>query len=79
MASGSKKSAYATRMTGIRNRTEAKDVFYTPHAIAEKMVEMADIRTGDRVLEGRQSDVVKVQKLLGQHLQLFISHHQNPP
>ena len=43
-------------MTGIQNRTEAKDVFYTPHAIASKMVEMADIRTGDRVLEPCRGD-----------------------
>lgn len=51
-----KKSVYGQHMRRIQNRTEAKDVFYTPHAIAEKMVEMADIRTGDRVLEPCRGD-----------------------
>ena len=51
-----KKSVYASHLTGIQNRTEAKDVFYTPHDIATKMVEMAGIRVGDRVLEPCRGD-----------------------
>ena len=51
-----KKSAYASHLTGIQNRTEPKDIFYTPHDIATKMVEMAGIRVGDRVLEPCRGD-----------------------
>jgi hypothetical protein len=53
---GKKKSAYASHLTGIQNRTEPKDIFYTPHDIATKMVEMAGIRVGDRVLEPCRGD-----------------------